>query len=444
MWTPILLAVMACTARQDPPDLTEAGLRRVAESVVPLIEAEMGGKFRQAPAVVPVTAMECADVLAAEILIQLRIESPTAGEEDLVQDAGFVALLTVATGLVAKYDARADRVLVIAEHVRNNRWYRTDRGLNALLLHELAHAWAHQTYGDFAGLRRSGIPDANLIRGTLGEGHAQYVTGRVLRSRRDEDALFSLEREMIGDGEVTSYGGGRFAFSEYGPVLKYAIGREFFEALERRGGKPLVEAVFRCPPTDSSVLLFPERYRACPTPPRPAADRTLMVKLGRRFDPAQWAPAEERLDAIRILALYGPLLGRDRARGVLRSFESGRILHVTSRNRESLYVRISLVKMKDPAGAAALHRLALDHYDRLLRALDRAGFGVHAIESSSLRCREPETRAVRLRFPGLINHAIAQHRSQFIEVEYRDGDLTDEEAESLLDGAVRLLREEEK
>ena len=169
--------------------------------------------------------------------------------------------------VVGFYDERPEkrRLYVVSEDKRLTP-------MNQLVLsHELRHALQDQ-YMDVHALvdgSLSDYDDRSLALLSLLEGDATFVMERFLMKRLPGDGLAALE----GGGGVFGLGAMSAAAVPGAPpvvrdqlVLPYFAGRDFVQALYKRGGWDAVRAAWSHPPASTEQVLHPEKYQSGEAP----------------------------------------------------------------------------------------------------------------------------------------------------------------------------------
>lgn len=312
----LLLLVLALPARA-----AELPLQELLDRSVPLVEAELGATLVRRPTIREATREELAAVLTAEFAPQVRSQLPGAPDEEVARVAAEMGQLYSGV-LIGKYDPTG-AILIVRENLEALGGPQ-EALLRATVVHEVVHALDDQEVGVFQDL---GSRDDLEVWNALAEGHAQYVTRRVLAAAGEEDVFTAFEEhitrmpEGLGAGERYILGLMSHSFR-----FAYVDGRHFFERLPREYHRE----VFVTPPASKSQILHPEQYLEQPvasptfdvgplwtaleaTRPegwtggrRVGDESALRAAFGEMLDPARVEPVVARIRASHFLASQAP------------------------------------------------------------------------------------------------------------------------------------------
>ncbi len=269
---------------EDPTELVNSllagllGFGEMGESELQAEVAEVGGVAFKTPVFVEYMGRE---QLARYLKEMFDAEYPPAEAEadrrtllafDLLPpgtDLRTLRARVLLENVVGFYDERPEkrRLYVVSEDKRLTP-------MNQLVLsHELRHALQDQ-YMNVHGLldeSLSDYDDRQLAFLSLLEGDATLVMERFLVKRLPGDGLSALE----GGGGFFGLGAMSAAAVPGAPpvvrdqlVLPYFAGRDFVQALYKRGGWDAVRAAWARPPASTEQVLHPEKYESGEAPRR--------------------------------------------------------------------------------------------------------------------------------------------------------------------------------
>lgn len=336
----LLLLVLGLPASAAGPSLQE-----LLDRSAPLIEAELGATFAQRPTLREATREELAAVLAAEFLPQVRVQLPNGPEEEVQRAVASTSDL-YSRILIGKYDAAAHAIYLVPE----NR-PREDL-LRATVLHELVHALDEQEVGAFSGIAGLQTRAELEIWNALVEGHAQYVTRRVLAAA-GEEAAFEAFEDHITRTPPGMPEGDRYLFGLLSHSFRFAYvdGRRFFEGLPREHHRE----VFLSPPTSKSEILHPEQYLGKPAGVQTLDVTPLWTALAAAL-PAEWRGGQRVGDEAMLRAAFGEMLDPSRVEPVVARIRASHFLHARAPDNGALaaYATYELESVEAAAAFLAL------------------------------------------------------------------------------------------
>jgi hypothetical protein len=199
---------------QDETVVTVEKLRELEASVPPIVERATGKKFAKLPALGVAKRDEVVSVLAEELVPQLKLQYPVLGDETIRGEAKSMAR-QYARILLAKYSAKHHRIYVLPDTFRElaKRFGRPEihsaEYLRMIVLHEYVHALDEEQYRAASKLQEMKSTGELEIWNALVEGHAQYVTHRILRSEDQEKLFLDFEDRIAAapeaEGEADKY-----------------------------------------------------------------------------------------------------------------------------------------------------------------------------------------------------------------------------------------------
>lgn len=336
-----------------------------------LVELETGVEFASPPVVRVATVDEARTILYEEFLPQLRLQAPEARPEQ-VEQAGRELAEFFATRSLGKYAGQEGAVLLLPENfVRYDTLLadsrlNTEQFLRTVLVHELVHALDQQRFEIMTSLDRLGDREDLEVWNALVEGHAQFVTRRILTDL-DAEQLFEQFEEYILAVPAGADESDRYLHRLMSSTLRfgYVDGRHFFEGLaERYPDRPFVEDVFASPPADKSAVLHPETfYEGRPArtdlPPLDPLWGELHAQLGEG-----WDASTRTVDEVGLRATFGDFVEAQKVARVVSHLQDSEAL-VSSRAGESPANAVSAVFLM------ASSESARDFFD-LLEELHRA------------------------------------------------------------------------
>lgn len=396
-------------ALQEESVVTEARIRELAKSVPAIVEKETGVAFRKAPEVVIATADEVAAVLTEELVPQLRIQFPTLSDETLKRDAKSMAR-AYARLLLAKYGPKDHKIFLLADtfvdQAKRQPAINTEPFLRMMVIHEMVHASDQERFELFTNL--GGLKSTGEIEiwNALAEGHAQFVTHRILKSEQNEKLFFDYEKIIGSDPEAETESERYFSsLMTHQFRWGYIEGKAFFDGLEKSGKKTFIEDVFRTPPASKAVILHPERYYD----PKAAAQSRDLKPLWdelKKLYPEEWKPLVRDLDESQVRTGFGTFLDAKRVSECLKGFVGGQVLLFTSGDR---MVYLGVYQMESAAAAGRLY----DALSDLGRAKDKK------LTSGSIRITKSEYAQLKTTKPGRHESAFKIVEAMGSEIEVR-------------------------
>jgi hypothetical protein len=264
----------------------DAGLQRLAQELVPLVERAAGARFDEVPVVVLADPEMLAEVVYAEqmhLLAALSDQGSAASEAAAQHTAAEVSHL-----FAGKYGFLDKRLYISLDAIGNAI---ADRGadprlavpmVQLVLAHELAHALQDQHADLGALVTAASSGDAVMAANCLVEGHAVWIHEAV-------GAELDLRPAMVLMADLLGYArsGPPDDEASFTTSYVYGLGREFTRWHMEHGGPEHMWTVLRQPPEQTATIVHPERWgdeRADAHSPVPSAlDRTR-----RRLSPSSW------------------------------------------------------------------------------------------------------------------------------------------------------------
>jgi hypothetical protein len=255
-----------------PPTLAEVeGLgRECFERVEKETGVAWGGKR---PVLKISTREQVVEILVVEIAPQMKLLAPGQNPKK----AARALAEAMSPSLVGKYEPATDTMHILLANLEplarllKKRDVLEDRYLRTVLIHELVHASDERAYQAVTRYGKAKSEEELTVLTALVEGHAQYVTKRILAAEGRE-ADFKLYESLIlagppGMGEAEKV---LAAIQTAAIAFAYVDGCAFFTGLEKEGNKTFVADVFAKPPAKARVIMHPEEFykpREMPKPP---------------------------------------------------------------------------------------------------------------------------------------------------------------------------------
>jgi hypothetical protein len=246
-----------------------------------------------------------------------KLHPDKAGDEAYLRNQAQRA----AIGVLGFYDPPKHTVHLVVENFRG--LYLNEEFIRVVLTHELVHAYDFQDHKLWKRMLKSD-PRQFRVWQAISEGHAQYITGRVMTrlGSLDEFQTYSDINFKIAHGVEDVF----LHETDVQKRLKffaYTRGHEFFKALEKTGRPELMNNAFSNPPQTVSTILHPDRLLIPPTNrPDPVDYEAALKKALGKIQPG-WRRIPIPYDESVLQARFGQLVPTKRVDSVSGKFVWG-------------------------------------------------------------------------------------------------------------------------
>ncbi len=448
----LLLALLPAASGQDDPDalFTQTRLEAIAKEARAMAEKATGAPIARAPSISLITPPKLAELLAVEILPQIRLQMPGASEGEAQAAAKEIAVRE-APRLLGKYAPATNSIFIVREtFVRQARELRDNRTLShdyvrMVVTHEMVHAADEQAHSLHRRVAAARTAEEIAVFAALSEGHAEHVTRLIMAERRQERLFDDYEKFMTSLPPGLSEGE-RHVVSRLveESTFAYVKGRLFFEALALRGRKGLVQDAFRSPPRTRSEILHPERYLATPGGTPPARDLGRLWEGLRASRGPGWTSLVSVTGEVELRADFGDFAGKAPLDAAMAGLRAGHVCVLRpKKDGDPGAVRVAVCEMDGASSAAKLFDVAVDASKAKDRRLTQGPIRILRAEYGTLTSLVPmryvaSTKSVASGSRVSATRTIhAQFADFYIEASYAPGELTDEPAAAVL----RKIRE---
>lgn len=266
-----------------------------------------------------------------------------------------------AQSLFGFYDAPTHTVHLVPENFEAISGYIGQPGMLSnefvlsVLVHEMVHVYDQQNHQIWAKLTRTSKEESQ-IWGVIAEGHAQYVTERVMSRLQLNKQFYAYTKASFSipptTDEVSRHQAEVRARQSH---FRYVMGHRFFQQLKDYGGPEYVDEAFTRPPKTISEILHPERYIHGTPANWPATVNTepLLREVMSGLNPG-WRQTKIPYTEGNVYARFGDLIDEKEVLGVGEHFVSAHALVAEPKKRSSSYALCAIEQMDSPVGAAKL------------------------------------------------------------------------------------------
>ncbi|MCE9583975.1 MAG: mitochondrial inner membrane protease ATP23 [Planctomycetes bacterium] len=347
--------------------VTEESVKRVVAEALKLVEAETGAKIDPAPSAKIAGAKEVAAALVEELIPQIPLLQPSLPEDGRRAAAEQMANLFGAS-LFGKFAPGTNTIYVVRDnfHLLGDTAGQPDllslATFHTIVIHEMVHASDHARFKAFDRISTLKTAEELHAWNAILEGHAQYVTSRILAREEGGAAHFEQFERIVGAVPPGVTGGERMVLELLNSLSRFAYhdGLAFFNALEKSGRKNFVEEVFRDPPKRKDVILHPERYGKPDEGPA-TKDLAPLFDALKKDRAEEWNAQLVTLSEVEFKTAVGNLLPAERLAEALKGFHGGQTLVLTPKdNPGRAMILIGICEMEDEAAAGTLFDLNAD------------------------------------------------------------------------------------
>lgn len=321
-----LLWLLLSAAGWAQPDFSQAHLEEIVAELSQSLADEVQVKFPP-PSVRVVSPDELQEILRAELEPQMMLQFE-AGEAR--RNAARMAS-AYKRGLLGKFSRFDGAVLVVPENFERLKAVlgRPDISgeamLRAVLLHELVHAFDEHRFGVVTRLGDAKTAEQLQVMDVLLEGHAQYLTERILRLQGKPELFADLEGVLLATPPGAEEGE-RFVLQllSHSQRFAYREGHRFFRRMaELHPDKDLAAMLYAEPPVSRAIFLHPERYGQ-----EVKVVEVVLEPLWTTLKEQRqgWRHRQVRLDEPALRAAFGDFVPEDKVIAELRHLVSAQTL----------------------------------------------------------------------------------------------------------------------
>lgn len=372
----LLLLPLSSLLAQAPPVTARRPLREDAEAIRALVAPLNAALTREGltvvadPKILVVTRAELEPVLRAELEPQLRAVLAGAPEYQLGQAVDLSVDMFLKAAL-CKYGFSTKAIYVIPENfVALAELYPDGKLMDpdffrAVFLHELVHACDDARHDMGKLIAPIQTAEALQAMNALIEGHAQFITRRIL-SAEGKVAWFEELEHML-----TAPPPGNDASAKYlaGVLIAnanvYADAERFFQAMAQRTPPVTFADLLANPPAGLDPILMPERYGQ----PAPVATLPLTLALdafSKAANRPDWSHRVVGMTLMQLRATFSLLPAEQVAKAMAGILDVEVAVHAAQDG--SAQIVAGVFEMADDDAARAMYDLD----EALLRAKDEA------------------------------------------------------------------------
>ncbi|MGE3850608.1 MAG: hypothetical protein AB7K09_02600 [Planctomycetota bacterium] len=353
---------------------TIEGIKAILAEIQPLVEKAIGKPFKQTPEISIATRAEVEKLLLDELIPQMKVLQPGADEATARMMARAQASM-FSQHLLGKCTMADGHLYIMVENFRtmaelldqpivNSRDY-----LRTTIIHESVHAHDHQQYGALGRLLTAKSTSEIEVLNALIEGHAQFITRRVLSAEKN-DALFETWEQGItamppGLDDSQKMMAQVMSAAQ---VFGYIDGRHFFEGLATEAAEhpDFQSDVFAKLPASKNVIARPYLYyhpeRAPKSLPLDAVFAAMRASVGEK-----WQHQVIELPSVQFRQAFGGLIDAKRVDEAIKATVSCHVqAMLPPESMGDKQVIASIAEMESVAAARSFYQLQLD----LLKAKD--------------------------------------------------------------------------
>lgn len=332
-----------------------------------------------------------------------RMEGLRGPQDDRVLRYKARALSYAAFGY---YEAKKNTVHLLPENFasfareKKNDAFTKSAFLQIVLVHELAHAWAHQRYKSIDRAEATRDPEQYKVWYALIEGHAEWVSARAARRSGLEKEYRMFTEASFFPPPGLSPAESQFAWQATASMrFGYVDGHRFFTTLEASDDPKIVDKVFETPPSSVSLILHPTRLfvpeETASFPPVVDTVAALDAALQREVPGATPAKGGYDLQMVKTRLQFLPPAKTNRL--------LAQVVQVTARTattRDGAFGACDTMQMTEREGAKEMFDALLENQVMEDKAVSQLTGAERKTLSGPLRARSPLLHDRQIRFPG--------------------------------------------
>lgn len=365
----VLFAETRACAQETPLYKDLEAIEKLVPSLLEAIE-QCDVPASLPPKIVMAEPRELAEALRRDIEPQLRATGQAKTEDELKvllqSTLNFYGLLTMCKyGFATKTIYVSPQGLERMAGLLKNQKVLEDEFFRALLLHELVHACDDASHSLDKKLAQVDNVEQLHVWNALIEGHAQWVTRKVLLAEGKQEWFEELERTMTqgqsGAGEVADY---QARIATANVVFAYRDGLRFFEKAAELFPEKGFRDFLQEPPQARSEVVWPEKYRQAPRPVRYISKEVFQQFLAPRKREG-WDAESVDVSVIEIRAGFS-LLPAAEVDPVLQEVRRLETWSLRSLENRASTVTLAVFEFEDDSNSEACYHLE----EKLLRKKD--------------------------------------------------------------------------
>lgn len=370
----LVLAFAASALAEDVEEvITEDSVKELLVEVSALVAKETGAKFDPMPKGKIGTTKEVVAILVDELRPQIPLIQPGIGE-DQVDAVAKATAEACGTALLGKYAPATNTFYVLRENFPKlaKSYGRpglvSRESLRVVMIHELAHAADQAKYKAFDHIRDIKTGEELQAWNAVLEGHAQYVTQRVLAKEEGGEKCFHDFEGIVATVPPGTEAGLKQVLEIFNAAAHFAYhdGLAFFKSLEKTEKEGFVERVFASPPVRRAEILHPEQWGHPEAAPK-------MKDLAATWDALKedlgedWTPVVASIGEVELRAAAGDLIPKAQVDAILKSVRGGSALISNSKSAPGAkQLMVMVLELEDEAAAADYMKFT----EALLKAKD--------------------------------------------------------------------------
>lgn len=361
----------------DPGDLFEPeNLGKTFTQAERAVAAELNVELSKQPRFLLSSRKHMVSVFMRELPDQIAKQSPErAGDKAFLRQQA----VNASRGVLGFYEARRHTVHIVPENFIGNAQAMKDPAfldplfLKTVLVHELVHAWDQDRYDIIDRANEAEGAGEYRVWYALIEGHAQYVTERVMARFRANKQFYRYSRSQWEtppgvDPSMQHQAEVRARRNRFG----YVDGHRFFQRLSEMARPNFVDDVFTRLPANPSVILHPERYyHPVKRPPALDYETSLRVVMSKRLPGWKLEPA--LFDEAILQATFGTLIDERKVQAMGSRFVGGNMMVATPPKGSGGVAVCTAVQMETERSARGLLEMMLDLQDAEEQAMAESG-----------------------------------------------------------------------
>lgn len=449
----IITALTVCAEESQSFTITDRVIREMFLEVRPQVEKMTGHSFKKEPKIVISTQEHVASVLTTEFLPQMQMQFPDVNQAQQHEKAAALAAQYSAV-MLGKYSWSEDCIFVLAGNFSklaetyNRPTINSPGYLRVVLIHELVHVLDQEVHQAMTRLQGIKTYDDLVIWNAVIEGHAQFVTRRILRDQKKESLFQDFEEQMTALPPGLSEGEKYVAevqssFNRFG----YIDGRLFFEGLARTGRKTYSDDVFKSPPVRKEVILHPETYYI------PRAEVAAVKDLKPLWDSLGqfgegWSRLVRNMGEMELRAAFGPYVDGKLLDALAPHLLSGQALLLTPKDAPNSSTIVFLIlQMDNPESAARIYDMSVTFLKTKDEKMKEGQIRIARSEYASIKTKASLRNTVSTKTVLAGAHEIPTRTllgeigSYMVEVDYINQKVDDKELAGSLEAIYAFLRQ---
>jgi hypothetical protein len=363
----------------------------------PHLEAVLGDRLERLPQVRLATAEELRHWEQPELDTQVRWQFPDLAGEPLDRALEAARALDC-SATVARYVGN-ETIVLLPDHLASiSRWHESLAPVNApaflqlALVHETVRYCLDRRYELRKQRAACRDNEAFLALQALDEGRAQWATWQVAGRLGTQTSFPLLARLMLHAPDPAPDPFLRAVSQQALRQRHWARvqGLAFYCYLEENGLRDVEKQVFARPPGQLLWINRPELFVRAVQAQRSDLDARL-EQLEASLPPAEWSAVRQPWTPAMVCQVAGMLGERERAEGLVRPWEEGRLCVWSSKKSPDRQVAVGVVRFENAAAARAYYGFAVDMQRKQDERLANSGGFPHVAGSQARAVTLPGT-----------------------------------------------------